>query len=190
VTEREDPFDRVVEALKEPVRISPSLTARVMSEIERLPPDAAEPAATGRPLAWFRRPWTIRLSPLGGLAVAAGLAAAVITGGRLVARRGEADARAARVAPASTRPIQFVLVAPRALSVTVVGDFNDWNVSATPLAHSNGEDVWWVTVPLSAGRYRYSFVVDGTLWLRDPEAPAADDEFGRSNSVVTVGGGP
>jgi 1,4-alpha-glucan branching enzyme len=70
----------------------------------------------------------------------------------------------------------------------VVGDFNDWSFSATPLERQPGDDVWWVTVPLRPGRYRYAFVVNGTSWRPDPHAPAAEDEFGRPNSVVTIGG--
>ena len=45
-------------------------------------------------------------------------------------------------------------------------------------------------VPLDAGRYTYSFVVDGARWLRDPAAPAAPgDDFGRPSSVILVQGG-
>ena len=43
-------------------------------------------------------------------------------------------------------------------------------------------------MPLRPGRYRYAFVVNGTSWRPDPNAPAAEDEFGRANSVVTIGG--
>jgi cyclomaltodextrinase / maltogenic alpha-amylase / neopullulanase len=82
-----------------------------------------------------------------------------------------------------------VLVAPTATSVSLVGDFNDWDRSATPLVRSNGDGLWSVTVPLETGRYRYSFLLDGTTWLQDPNGvPAIEDEFGRPNSVVTVGG--
>ena len=70
----------------------------------------------------------------------------------------------------------------------MVGDFNDWSMSATPLERAPGDGVWYVTVPLEPGRYRYAFVVNGAIWRSDPEAPAAEDEFGRANSVVTVGG--
>jgi 1,4-alpha-glucan branching enzyme len=83
---------------------------------------------------------------------------------------------------------QFVLVAPNAKSVALVGDFNDWNLSATQLARQAGDGIWWVTVSLPPGRYRYAFVVDGSGWRSDPNAPSAEDEFGRPNSVVTIGG--
>jgi 1,4-alpha-glucan branching enzyme len=81
------------------------------------------------------------------------------------------------------------LVAPAASRVSVVGDFNDWDAGATPLARMAGGGVWTVEVPLSAGRHVYTFVVDGKRWVSDPSAPADnDDDFGRPNSVVTVAG--
>jgi len=47
-----------------------------------------------------------------------------------------------------------------------------------------------VTVPLSAGRHVYAFVVDGSSWSADPSAPfAPDDGFGHANSVKLVGRG-
>jgi hypothetical protein len=185
VAEHEDPFARLVETLREPVRIDPGFTSRVMSAIagEPVPADEASPAPR---VHWLRRRWTIRLSPLGGLAVAAGLVGLVLAGSRLASSGGAAPA--AGDTGGSARLTQFVLVAPRAASVTVVGDFNDWNLSATPLTRAKGDGLWWVTLPLAPGRYRYSFVVDGSTWLSDPDAPAGEAEFGRPNSVVTIGG--
>jgi hypothetical protein len=44
-----------------------------------------------------------------------------------------------------------------------------------------------VVIPLRPGRYRYTFVVDGTRWSRDPAAPRAlEDDFGTPTSVITV----
>jgi 1,4-alpha-glucan branching enzyme len=84
--------------------------------------------------------------------------------------------------------VQFVAVAPGATSVTLVGDFNDWNVAATPMHAASEDGIWSVSLPLPPGRYRYAFLVDGTRWMADPAAPAAaDSDFGSTNSVVTVG---
>ena len=67
-----------------------------------------------------------------------------------------------------------------------MGDFNDWNPAATPL-HRASDGVWSVTVPLRPGRYRYTFIVDGTRWRRDPAAPPAlEDDFGAPTSVITI----
>lgn len=177
MTDKDNALDPIIEILREPAALRADLTDRVMAEVERLPLPlpGIVPEATVR---WWRRRWTIRLTPLSGLGLAAGVAGLVLAA-RLTGRPG--------TAPGAERGVtQFVLVAPGAASVTVVGDFNDWSVSATPLARAGG--VWSVTVPLGPGRYRYAFVVNGAVWQPDPEAPAADDEFGRANSVVTVGG--
>lgn len=89
----------------------------------------------------------------------------------------------------AARPVPFVLMAPTAVRVSIVGDFNDWDLAATPLRRA-GEHAWWVVVQLRPGRYRYSFVVDGTRWVADPSAPrAADNDFGAESSVVTILGG-
>jgi len=84
--------------------------------------------------------------------------------------------------------VAFSLVAPRAASVAVVGDFNDWNPKATPLARTRS-GTWEVRVPLGPGQYNYAFVVNGSNWVPDPRAPkVAVDDFGSPNSVITVAG--
>ncbi|HEX9892432.1 MAG TPA: isoamylase early set domain-containing protein [Gemmatimonadales bacterium] len=183
MTDRDDPLEAIIEILKEPADLSPDLTDRVMSEIDRLsPPGVVAGPGLG---PWWRRRWTIRLSPLGGLGLAAGLGLLLLAA-QLAGRRTNPAASPIAVVSAAGRLTQFVLIAPDARAVTVVGDFNDWSMSATPLERAEGDGVWYVTVPLTPGRYRYAFVVNGTIWRNDPEAPAAEDEFGRPNSVVTV----
>lgn len=184
-------LERMIETLKEPVQIDPDFNGRVMGAIEGEP--NAEGTATAHPTtAWLRRK-TIRLSPLGAFALAAGLAAVVLAG-TIVGLQSGTEASLPPAASVSGEPIgapltQFVLVAPAANSVAVVGDFNDWNLSAaTPLTREAGDGVWWVTLPLPPGRYRYAYIVDGGTWRSDPDAPAADDEFGRPSSVVSIGG--
>jgi hypothetical protein len=187
VTEHDRTLARVIETLRQDVRIDPDLNRRVMAEIERWPqPGTARDH--GPRLAWLRRRRIIRLSPLGGLAAAATLAAVAFALSRMPGPGGVQPPAPASDRPASAALTQFVLVAPEAASVAVVGDFNDWSFSATPLERQPGDDVWWVTLPLRPGRYRYAFVVNGTSWRPDPNAPAAEDEFGRPNSVVTIGG--
>jgi hypothetical protein len=185
-------IDRVVEVLKEPVRIDPALDGRVMAELARVPaPRRPTPivALTG----WLVRKRTVAVSPLGGLAAAAGVALAVLAGRAwlfpVTPFAPTITAAAPALGASETRAIQFVVLVPRASSVALVGDFNDWDDAATPMTRAAGNGLWSVTVPLAPGRYRYSFLVDGTGWLPDPEAPKAlEDDFGRPNSVVTVGG--
>lgn len=85
-------------------------------------------------------------------------------------------------------PLQFVLDAresPAATQLSVVGDFNDWDVNATPMTLDEG--VWSVSLPMTQGRHVYAFVINGKDWIADPRAPRTKDaDFGRPSSVVIV----
>lgn len=85
-------------------------------------------------------------------------------------------------------PVQFMLDArdvAGGTAVSLVGDFNDWDVNAVPLTLDNG--VWSTTLPLAPGRHVYAFVVNGKRWIADPRAPQAPDaDFGRPGSVILV----
>jgi hypothetical protein len=155
------------------------------------------PGRARRAIRWLVEARPVRVSPLGGLAAAAGLAGLILLsshaleGPAPVAQTGSvpevAGAPVASIAPA-TQSVQFVLAAPGASQVSLVGDFNDWDDSATPLRPTADGAVWSVTVPLAPGRHEYAFVVDGTQWMPDPTAPpSAGADFGKPNSVVTVG---
>jgi hypothetical protein len=83
--------------------------------------------------------------------------------------------------------VPFVLRLPDARRIALVGDFNGWSPAATQLRRTaNG--VWAVTVPLTPGRHAYGFIVDDTLWVRDPRAEIEHDaDYGRDHSVIVVG---
>jgi hypothetical protein len=175
----EELIGRVVRQLRRPVTVDAGLDARVMEQVKRLPPRRAAGAAHAA-WGWLTRQRTIRLSPLGALAIAAVFVTVLL---------GRRD-RSSRSAPANGREFAFVVVAPRATTVSLVGDFNDWDAARTPMQRVKDESVWTAVIPLTPGRYRYAFLVDGVRWLADPAAPAArDDEYGTPSSVVTVGGG-
>jgi hypothetical protein len=188
-------IDRVSRTLRDPVRLSPGFDARVMAAVRA----AARPPAGRGALAWLVRPRTVRLSPLAALALAAGLAGLAVLGGRQSVERapGPGGDRGAPV-PGAARlvarapalePTRFVLHAPDAGAVALVGQFNDWDPTGTPLA-ATGDGGWAAVVPLAAGRYEYAFLVDGARVVPDPRAPElAPSEFGVPNSVVVVGGG-
>lgn len=98
-------------------------------------------------------------------------------------------ARGAGASENASVRVQFVLVAPSAKSVAVVGDFNDWNPAATPLESVRG--MWSSEAIVSVGRHDYAFVVDGTRWIADPSAPRAPaDELGGGYSVLVAGAKP
>lgn len=85
-------------------------------------------------------------------------------------------------------PTQFMIDArdvPAGAQVSLVGDFNDWDITTLPMTLERG--VWTVTVPLSPGRHVYAFVANGERWIADPRAPRAPDaDFGRPGSVIIV----
>jgi hypothetical protein len=181
-------LERVVEELKRPVQIDATLDARIMEAIGRLPAPRGRPGALRAAARWFVRGRSVTLSPLAGLGIAAGIAVVALLGRGWLSTETAAPAPSIATAPRQAVQ-QFVIIAPGASRVALVGDFNDWNVGATPMRRADGNGIWSVTVPLAPGRYRYSFLVDGTRWVPDPTAPhAIDDDFGRTNSVVTVGG--
>jgi 1,4-alpha-glucan branching enzyme len=134
----------------------------------------------------------MELSSIRGLATAAGLAAMLATGiwlGRQSVTLPVAPVVALGTASDTevVRQVEFVLTAPQASQVMLVGDFNGWTPGATPLRTSERDGIWSVTVPLTPGRHEYVFLVDGKQWLPDPRAPRAPaNDFGVPNSVLTV----
>ncbi|MFV0553298.1 MAG: isoamylase early set domain-containing protein [Mangrovibacterium sp.] len=71
-------------------------------------------------------------------------------------------------------------------SITVVGDFNDWDIIATPMkALKSGE--YSAVVELEQGQtYGFRYYIDGE-WYNEPEADGQEaNEFGSENSLVTV----
>jgi hypothetical protein len=91
----------------------------------------------------------------------------------------------ARSRAEEARPVRFALRASPSARVALIGDFNDWDPSRSPLRQRQGE--WTATVRLKPGRYSYSFVVNGSRWVADPHGAAVhDDDFGTPTSVITV----
>jgi 1,4-alpha-glucan branching enzyme len=114
---------------------------------------------------------------------AAALAASIVAIATLGILRGRPHPSSA----VPLEPVQFVLVAPNAESVSVVGDFNDWGLGDSALVATNHQGVWSVTAPVPAGVHRYAFVVNGKQWVADPSAPrSAGDDFGMPSSALVV----
>ena len=186
------PFvESIAREARRPVVTDPAARERIMAAVR------AEPVPVRRSGVWSRlvAPRTFALSPAMGTLLAAGLVGiGVLVGNLALNRDGQSAAGRPSVAvapqlPVSDTVVRFVYVAPRATSVYVVGDFNGWDTTKTPLSRTSQDGVWSVTLPLSAGRHIYAYVVDGS-WSADPHAPLApDDGFGHANSVKLVRGG-
>ena len=142
--------------LRRPADLGPGVDAAVLAQVRRLP--------SPRSLRFRQR--------TAGLTVMAA-AAMLLVVFALERAAGEAG-------------IPFAIEAPAAASISVVGDFNDWNPSVTPLERRR-DGRWTVRLKLPPGRYRYSYLVDGTRWVADPAHPAPPDrDFDAPTSLVTV----
>lgn len=178
MTERMDTEEfaaRVAAPLKASVSVSAGFDARVMRAVE----EAARP--------WWRRRHVFTLSPVGGLALAAGFGGLMMLAGVGATRALRAPAAVVAQAPDTVHVVRFVLTDAEARQVALVGDFNGWSREATPLAPSEVDGRWVVEVVLPAGRHEYAFLVDGERWVTDPSATTQRDEFGQESSVVRIG---
>jgi hypothetical protein len=159
-------LEPVIRELRRPVQLAASFDARVMNAIRGLAHrDMRVAPGRASPPNW--RVWTAF-----GAVAAAMLAMVFIP--------------STRTGPAQR--VQFVLVAPDAKTVNVVGDFNGWD-TAHPAFHAknHGGGVWSVTAPVRPGYHRYAFLVDDSLWVADPSAPrVGDGDFGIQSSAIVV----
>ncbi len=82
--------------------------------------------------------------------------------------------------------IAFVTLYPRAESVQIAGDFNNWQPEKTAMKKVGSSGVWQTKLQLPAGRYRYRLVVDGK-WQQDPYNPSTElNPYGEFNSIIEV----
>ncbi len=80
---------------------------------------------------------------------------------------------------------RFVYIDKEAESVSVAGDFSDWNPIELTRQNLNGQQVWTGLVPMDRGEHRYMFIKNGEKWVTDPLAPVQqDDGFGNKNAVI------
>ena len=187
-----DPYvEWIVTEARRPVAVDAAARQRLLDAIRREP----LPGRRGRVAGWLLEPRRFVLPPIAAAALAAGLVGIGVLSGSLINRDGSTstvrpprDVVAGSRLPDSVRVVKFVLTAPQANSVSVVGDFNDWDAAAnSAVREENGN--WSMYVPLRPGRYEYTFMLDGRHLVPDPAAPIApDDGYGQKNSVVVVAG--
>ena len=85
----------------------------------------------------------------------------------------------------TSKPVNFICVAPQAQTVTLIGDFNDWDPNAMPLKrHVDGS--WTLQITLGHGHHHYQFLIDGKPTL-DPRAQGiARNEQNEKVSLLAV----
>jgi len=194
--ETRDPFiDQIAAELQRPVRFDPRFDERVMEalnapEVIPLHPDRQ----VRRP--WIVRPWTVRVSPIAAFAAAAALVGVIAIGAWQlrapeqvqVATQTTEDGNLLTVASTGEEPLvvhQFTYYQKGLKSISVVGEFNDWDADATALTEVS-PGVWSVSLRLPPGVYEYQFILNGTQRVTDPTMPQTSSDFGSPNSVVKV----
>ncbi len=82
--------------------------------------------------------------------------------------------------------VVFVTLYPRANSVQIAGDFNNWQPEQTMMEKVGDGGVWQTQMKLNPGRYRYRLVVDGQ-WQQDPYNELNElNPFGGFNSIIEI----
>ena len=80
----------------------------------------------------------------------------------------------------------FAGLYPKAQTVQLAGDFNNWQPEQTTLKCQDENGRWTTSMPLETGTYRYRYVVDGR-WQQDPYNDKLEvNPFGEYNSVMEV----
>ena len=83
------------------------------------------------------------------------------------------------------KEVTFLLKDEKATSVSVVGEFNDWDKDKHSLINENGE--WKLAVALPKGRHEYKFVLNNTDWIVDPACgESVEDKYGGRSSIVEI----
>lgn len=86
---------------------------------------------------------------------------------------------------AKTKKTTFKMKLPDARSVSLVGDFNNWDLHSHPM--NKGKDgVWKAELTLKPGEYQFRYFVDGHYWVNDDKAPQVANAFGTDNSVASI----
>lgn len=169
-------LEMIVQDLQRPVILDERFERRVMVRVRRLYREKKK-----RSRGWTSIGATIAHRPAWAALLAAGIVA-IATAGVLKARP-----QREAITVGGPEPVKFVLVAPGAKSVAVVGDFNNWGLNDSALVATSNQGVWSVTASVPVGVHRYAFVVNGKQWMADPTAPrSSGDDFGMPSSALVV----
>lgn len=79
----------------------------------------------------------------------------------------------------------FICGAPLAKSVSLVGDFNQWNEASHPMKRTPA-GTWTLSLQLRHGHHRYAFMVDGKLALDPVAMGITKDDRNRRVSLMAL----
>ena len=69
-------------------------------------------------------------------------------------------------------------------SVYLMGEFNEWTTT-NPMSDSDDDGIWTTTITLDEGEYQYKFLINGSIWINDPDNPVISTG-GYDNSIIEV----
>ena len=82
-------------------------------------------------------------------------------------------------------PHRFVIYRPDARQAEIIGTFTDWRPATMEKLSSSG--YWTITLNLSEGEHRYSYLVEDGQQIADPTVLSRErDDFGGENSIIEV----
>lgn len=81
--------------------------------------------------------------------------------------------------------VVFKLRASFAKSISIAGDFNNWDKDANPFI-LNAEGVWEERILLSPGEHIYKFIIDGENWVINPTSEYVDDPIHGKCSILAI----
>ena len=108
----------------------------------------------------------------------------------VLAKENDSGIRKEYLKSAPLRNVTFSLpreAAADARKVTLVGDFNNWDISESPMIQLETGD-FVITLDLDSKRkYRFRYLIDGSRWENDRYADRyVPNDFGGKDSVVIV----
>ena len=88
-----------------------------------------------------------------------------------------------RVSPIANGWRTFVLRAPGARTVELMGDFTEWEPVAMGRA---GEEYWQVALPIGIGAHRLNVRIDGGSWTVPLGLAVAEDDLGGVSAIIVI----
>ena len=81
--------------------------------------------------------------------------------------------------------VEFVLKAPEARNIFLLGDFNRWDPETPPMKPDE-KGLWRLRISIPPGRYEYKLLIDGK-WCLDGNNPhRVTNPFGTENNVLLI----
>lgn len=93
--------------------------------------------------------------------------------------------RSPALPPTQNMLYRFVVYLPQSTQAKIVGTFTDWKPVSMEQVGTSG--YWTLTIPVSGGEHRYSYLVEEGKQIADPTVLTREqDDFGGENSVIEV----